>query len=139
MISGTENFKRNMFLPILDQLHVALTERMNVYTTLHQRFSFLSTLDRGDLQQKCQTLCNVYPDDLPQGKELYLEVLQYADFFDQLCTVHTKKKDESTLCGNTDYYMSRVLQVLSLMWRCATASTCVSWSPNAEVSDHFQS
>ena len=43
-----------------------------------------------------ETLCNAYPDDLPQGKELYLEVLQYADFFDQLCTVHTKKKDEST-------------------------------------------
>ena len=96
VISGTENFKRNTFLPILDQLHVALTDRMNAYTTLHQRFSFLSTLDRGDLQQKCQTLCNAYPDDLPQGKELYLEVLQYADFFDQLCTVHTKKKDEST-------------------------------------------
>ena len=43
-----------------------------------------------------ETLCNAYPDDLPQGKEFYLEVLQYADFFDQLCTVHTKKKDEST-------------------------------------------
>ena len=76
VISGAENFKRNTFLPILDQLHVALTDRVNAYTILHQRFSFLLTLDKvDDLQQKCETLCHAYPDDLPQGKELYLEVL----------------------------------------------------------------
>ena len=79
VISGTENFKRNTFLPILHQPHVARTDRMNAYTTLHQRFSFLSTLDRGDLQQKCQTLCNAYADDLPQEKELYLERYNYRD------------------------------------------------------------
>ena len=42
------------FLQILDQLHVALTDRVNAYTIFHQRFSFLLTLDKvDDLQPKC--------------------------------------------------------------------------------------
>ena len=61
VISGAGNFKRNTFLPILVQLHVALTDRVNAYTIFHQRFSFLLTLDKvDDLQPKCQALCDAY-------------------------------------------------------------------------------
>ena len=95
VISGSENFKRNTFLPILDKLYVALTDRMNAYMLLHQRFSFLSTLERESLLEKCKTLSGAYPDDLPKGEDLYLEMLQFADFFDKLCFLYTKKKDES--------------------------------------------
>ena len=53
-----------------------------------------------------------------------------------LCTQRRKMREQ--LRGNTDYYLSRALQMLFIMWMCATVSTCVSWSPTAEVSGHFQ-
>ena len=59
-------------------------------------------------------LCVMRTQMISRKEKVYLEVLHYSDFFDQLCTVQTKKEDEST-GRNTDYYLSQAPQVLSLM------------------------
>ena len=127
------------FLQILDQLHVALTDRVNAYTIFHQRFSFLLTLDKvDDLQPKCQTLCDAYPDDFRKEKSCTLKCYNTRTSSTSCALCTQRRKMRVQLRGNSDYYLSRALQMISIMWMCATVSTCVSWSPTAEVSGHFQ-
>lgn len=67
--SGQDNFRTNIYYPILDTLSVQLSERKNAYEKLFVNFNFfdnLSKLDTNELKSQANKLAKKYPDDLEE-------------------------------------------------------------------------
>lgn len=68
-ISRLENFRTNIYYPILDTLSVQLAGRRNAYDKLYVNFSFFdnsSDIDTNELKNQANELVNKYPDDLEE-------------------------------------------------------------------------
>ena len=67
LLSKSEKFKVETFLPILDTLIFELTKRAEAYSQIGNLFSFFSelkTIASDALQKKCKHLANIYHNDL---------------------------------------------------------------------------
>lgn len=67
--SGQENFRTNVYYPILDTLSVQLAGRKSAYEKLYENFNFfddLSEIDTNELKNLANKLVSKYPDDLEE-------------------------------------------------------------------------
>lgn len=67
--SGQENFRTNVYYPILDTLSVQLAKRRSAYEKLYENFNFfdnLSEIDTNELKNLANKLISKYPDDLEE-------------------------------------------------------------------------
>lgn len=68
-LSGEENFRTNVYYPILDTLSVQLTGRKSAYHNLYEKFNFFDNLyeiDTNELKICADELVTKYPDDLEE-------------------------------------------------------------------------
>ncbi|XP_040197362.1 zinc finger MYM-type protein 1-like [Rana temporaria] len=89
LLSKSEKFKVETFLPVLDSLIPALTKRAEAYSSIGNMFSFfceLKTIRSDDLKKRCEYLANVYHKDLDYGDLLNeCEHLKHYMILDQNC------------------------------------------------------
>ncbi|XP_074112948.1 zinc finger MYM-type protein 1-like [Cotesia typhae] len=67
--SGQENFRTNVYYPILDTLSVQLAGRKSAYEKLYEKCNFfdnLSEIDTTELKNLANKLIDKYPDDLEE-------------------------------------------------------------------------
>ena len=67
LLSKSERFKEETFLPVLDTLISELTKCAEVYSEIRNLFSFFSklkTIGSDELNKKCEHLANGYHKDL---------------------------------------------------------------------------
>jgi hypothetical protein len=67
--SSSDKFKTEVYIPIVDNLIVALKKRISAYTLLDSRFGFLanlSSLSTNDLRESANKLIKNYPEDLEE-------------------------------------------------------------------------
>ncbi|KAK4300341.1 hypothetical protein Pmani_027458 [Petrolisthes manimaculis] len=78
-LTGRDMFRVTAFLPIIDKLCAALTQRLAAYSDLREKFGFLSEISNKtntELKAAAEKLVSSYPRDLEAGLEL--ELLQFA-------------------------------------------------------------
>jgi len=79
-LSPSDRFRTQSFLPVIDQLHQALTQRIKAYDTVSQRFGFLgklNTMNDEEIQSAATDLVATYSDDLDDC--LGNELVQFAE------------------------------------------------------------
>lgn len=78
-LTGRDIFRVTAFLPIIDKLCAALTQRLAAYGDLREKFGFLSEISNKtntELKAAAEKLVSSYPKDLEAGLES--ELLQFA-------------------------------------------------------------
>lgn len=78
-LTGRDMFRVTAFLPIIDKLCAALTQRLAAYSDLREKFGFLSEISNKtntELKAAAEKLVSSYPKDLEAGLES--ELLQFA-------------------------------------------------------------
>ncbi|XP_068227950.1 uncharacterized protein [Palaemon carinicauda] len=78
-LTGRDMFRVTAFLPIIDKLYAALTQRLAAYSDLREKFGFLSEISNktnSELKAAAEKLVSSYPNDLEAGLES--ELLQFA-------------------------------------------------------------
>ncbi|XP_068200803.1 uncharacterized protein [Palaemon carinicauda] len=78
-LTGRDMFRVTAFLPIIDKLYAALTQRLAAYSDLREKFGFLSEISNKtntELKAAAEKLVSSYPNDLEAGLES--ELLQFA-------------------------------------------------------------
>lgn len=81
VLSASEKFRIDNFLPIIDQFTAELTKRLASYEILCSRFGFLCRLEScsdEEIQNSAKKIVEVYGDDLDES--LGNELIQFCDF-----------------------------------------------------------
>lgn len=84
-LTGRDKFRVTAFLPIVDKLCSALQQLLTAYSTLGERFGFLSDIPNkinDELKEGAQKLVSAYPNDLETGLEN--EIVQFSHFIKSL-------------------------------------------------------
>lgn len=84
ILTDSEKFRIETFLPIVDSWAQGLSTRGAAYDSFNGKFSFLiniNELNNAEIQSKCKDLANFYDTDL-DCFDLYLECLQFKDYVD---------------------------------------------------------
>lgn len=79
ILSGSNKFKLETFLPIIDSLFTNVSDRCKKYQKIGCLFSFLgnlSDLDKSEMETKCKKLAEVYKDDIVDN-ELFHECIHW--------------------------------------------------------------
>lgn len=70
ILKGSNNFRVNCFLPVIDTLTTSLQERLAAYEEISNYFGFLSnlpTLSVTEIKEKSDNLVNFYENDLEES------------------------------------------------------------------------
>ncbi|XP_043483534.1 uncharacterized protein LOC122511996 [Leptopilina heterotoma] len=92
-LSARDKFRTECFLPVIDQLNLALAERIMAYEAICERFGFLAELndiEPCELEIKANNLVDAYPEDLERN--LTNELVHLVAFSKQ----YEKREGEST-------------------------------------------
>lgn len=76
-----DRFHTESLLPVIDQLFIALTERMTAYELVCSKFGFLADIivsSPKTLKEEAQKLVNAYPNNLDDNLEI--ELLHFSSF-----------------------------------------------------------
>jgi len=86
-LTGRSKFRVTAFLLIIDKLCFALHQRIGAYSTLRERFGFLSDITSkttDELRAAANNLVTSYPEDLEDGLES--EIVQFAHLMKSIST-----------------------------------------------------
>ncbi|XP_068203911.1 zinc finger MYM-type protein 1-like [Palaemon carinicauda] len=78
-LTERDMFRVTAFMPIIDKLYAALTQRLAAYSDLREKFGFLSEISNKtntELKAAAEKLVSSYPNDLEAGLES--DLLQFA-------------------------------------------------------------
>lgn len=92
-MTAREKFRIQAFIQVIDQFSTSLSQRIEAYKTICDKFGFLSELSSckpDTLREKGRNLVNSYPEDLDES--LVNELLQFAEFIKN----YEKGNEEST-------------------------------------------
>ncbi|XP_043483555.1 uncharacterized protein LOC122512016 [Leptopilina heterotoma] len=92
-LSARDKFRTECFLPVIDQLNLALAERIMAYEAICERFGFLvelNDIEPCQLELKANNLVDAYPEDLERN--LTNELVHLVAFSKQ----YEKREGEST-------------------------------------------
>ena len=93
VLSPSETFRTQSFIPVIDQFLSSLDKRIGAYKEIHDLFGFLSVfneLSTEKLREHAKALCNVYINDLEDN--LATELIHFREFYSQ----YIFKKAEET-------------------------------------------
>lgn len=79
-LNGKDNFRVEVFLPLIDKLKVELSRRRESYIEINAEYGFLNNLlvmTTTEIKEKCATLIEIYKNDL--NDELEGEIIQVKD------------------------------------------------------------
>ena len=79
-LTSSDRFRTQSFLPVIDQLHQSLTQRIAAYDAVSRRFGFLgklNTMSAAEIQSAATDLISTYTDDLDDS--LGNELVQFAE------------------------------------------------------------
>ena len=82
ILNERDNFKINSFLPVVDQLLVAIKNRIKAYEESHKLFAFLKKLDSltvDEIATAANRLCGVYTEDIDGN--LKDELIQFKEVY----------------------------------------------------------
>ncbi|KAF0693319.1 zinc finger MYM-type protein 1-like, partial [Aphis craccivora] len=80
-LNHSEKFKVECFLPVIDQMSSAISQRLKAYEVICDRFGFfgqLNNLSNEELQEAAKKLVAVYDDDLDEL--LCVEIIHFSQF-----------------------------------------------------------
>ena len=105
---GSNKFRVEVFIPILDSLSTCLQQRFIAYETINNRFAFiekLPDLTTAQIKEHCKVVSCYYDKDL-EHRQLYLECLQFVDYVSEerqrlLLEKESKERQKETE-NNTD-------------------------------------
>jgi len=122
VLTGSDKFKVDTYLPVIDSLCQALSHRLSAYDTIHGLFSFfleLPQLDITSIEDSCKNLASVYSVDLNE-QEFVSECQHFKHHIADILHCQPKQQQQTSMS-------------MSALYRVIKSDCLESTFPNIEI------